>query len=207
MAATATFQLQPEEDHARAEDVKQQHAQGLGQTEPLLKHIGGTGEEGADVEDHRKPQQREGRPGEDGLELAGEHLPVEAGDELRAVVVVAQLRDDEMQQQIEEIAEAENQQGLPQTVVGSQIGHRQDPRADAVADDDAGRLPEAEASLGLARFHRRKLLEKWCNNSIKALPGLVNRAKKRCEKIDFHRFFKNKVYNARCMNMCMRSLK
>ena len=123
------------------------------QTEPLLKDVGGAGEKAADVHEHRKPQQREGRPCENLFEFAGEELAVEAADELRAAVIVAQLRDDQVQHEIEQIAEAEDQQDLAQAVARRERGHGQNAGADAVADDDAAGLEKAEGGFALDLGH------------------------------------------------------
>ena len=146
-------QLHSHEHHARADHVEQQDPGQVGQAEPAAEHRRGAGEIGADVKQHRQAQQGKGQAGEDRFQLPGEQLRVEAGDELRAVVVVAQLRDDQMQDEVEQVAEAQDQQDLPQAVVGGQIGDRQNAGAYAVTDDDAGGLPEGQPGFAVDRFH------------------------------------------------------
>ena len=63
---------------------------------------------------------------------------------MRTVIVVGKLRYDEMQNEIEQIAEAQDQQHLPEAVSGREIRDCENSRADSVPDDDAARFPEAE---------------------------------------------------------------
>ena len=97
--------------------------------------------------------QRKCRPCQHCLELAREELGLKAAHELCPAVVERKLRYQQVQQNVEKVAECDYQQYLPQAVVRREVRHREYPRADAVADNDAGRLKEAETGFALDLTH------------------------------------------------------
>ena len=146
-------ELHPDKHDACADNVEQQHAPDVRQAEPAAEHRRCACQKCADVHNDRHAEQRESQPGKNLLDASGEQLRVEAAHELRAVIVVRKLRNYEMQHDVYEVAQRDYPENFAQAVVRREVRHREYPRADAVADNDAGRLKEAETGFALDLTH------------------------------------------------------
>ena len=146
---TDADKLHADEHHACAQNVEYQNADEVGQTEPLCENGGGSREKGTDIDDDGHAEENKRRPRQNGFDLSGEKLRIEALDKLRTVVVVAELRNDKVQHESDEICKYQYEHGLPEAVVRGEIRNGEYACADAVTDDYARGFEEVEPGFTL----------------------------------------------------------